>query len=503
MFDTSHWSIPPNIPATDTNYIESDNRIYLTWSHLTLNVSGNDDQSKVEQYFNIVEKKPIHSMRLRGGMNPNLKKDLFDVPSLTKSRFMWNGLRSVNFIEQIAYPLKNGLGQVTYKDASLLTCAEHKDPGGIMGNPPRAVASAKLIQENQRRNEILFGAILNYMLPSCALYKLFMRTFRNNGIDVYWFIMTHGPLPKPNRILKAQEDIWENMTLVSLKLEYSGDGYLLWIESVLEQARILKKTGVQIKTKLIDGLPEFFNIQKSEMRHDTSVIFPGTYGGLPEYIMTSFAANTHPMAGQPNGEKLLLKYFADCVESASRVPKNIPRGLVRKVGDDNDDHSDSDNNDQKIDSNESVKLLASDVTMETECRLCGGKGHAITQIHNGTKFTCCTKQLQDAGIVPRPNTGNDVTDSKYKQYAKKYAKRSAALEDTVKQLRAQIESMSQNESADAISESDANDQSETDFSDDSDASQLSTFDASDFANKLAGTSFKRGKKPILKKAMRK
>ena len=281
MFDTFHYVISTVTYATDTTYIESDDEIYLTWSHLT-GISGIDLQKMLLQHIsNIVEITSTRAMRLRGGMNPNIKKDLFDVPSLTKSRFMWNGQRSITFVEQIAYPLRNGLGQVTHKDASLLATAEHKDPGGILGNPPRATANARILQESQRRNEILFGAILNYMLPSCALYKMFMRTFRNNGIDVYWFIMTHGPLPKPGRVLKAQEDTWDRMTMTGLKCEYSGEGYFLWIECVLEQGRILKKTGLQIKTKLIDGLPDFFNIQKSEMRHDNTVVFPATYAGLP------------------------------------------------------------------------------------------------------------------------------------------------------------------------------------------------------------------------------
>ena len=229
MFDTFYFVFSTDTHATNTTYIESDDPIYLTWSHRT-GVSGKIhvlQKLLLQQFPNFVESISTHAIRLRGGMNPNLKKDLFDVPSLTKSRFMWNGLRSITFVEQIAYPLKNGLGQVTYKDASLLSAAEHRDPGGIMGNPPRAVANARILQESKRRNEILFGAILNYMLPSCALYKMFMRTFRNNGIDVYWFIMTYGPLPKPDRVLKAQEDTWERMTMATLKCEYSGEALTL------------------------------------------------------------------------------------------------------------------------------------------------------------------------------------------------------------------------------------------------------------------------------------
>jgi len=65
--------------------------------------------------------------------------------------------------------------------------------------------------------------------------------------------------------------------------------------------------------------------------------------------------------------------------------------------------------------------------------------------------------------------------------------------------------MSYENTTDGVVDSDANDDVDTEFSDDSDASHLSSFDASDYANKLSGSSssYKKGKKPILKKPSRK
>ena len=43
-----------------------------------------------------------------------------------------------------------------------------------------------------------------------------------------------------------------------------------------------------------------------------------------------------------------------------------------------------------------VNLASSDVTDSTSCNLCGGKGHATSQIlPNGDKLFCTTKSLQD------------------------------------------------------------------------------------------------------------
>ena len=115
------------------------------------------------------------------------------------------------------------------------------------------------------------------------------------------------------------------MTFDSLKLDYTQRGYVLWIECVMEQARLLNKNGIQIKQKLIDGLPAFFNTEKSAMRHNNTYVYPALLGGVPEYAMTSLAANVHPMAGQQDGESLLMSYFADFISKASET-KQIPLG---------------------------------------------------------------------------------------------------------------------------------------------------------------------------------
>ena len=90
-------------------------------------------------WSNVEDHSTLHAIRLRGGTNsgpnPNIRKDLFDIPSLSKSRFFIDGLRSITFIEDTMFPLRNGLAQVTWKDATLLQTVERTDPGGVLGNP--------------------------------------------------------------------------------------------------------------------------------------------------------------------------------------------------------------------------------------------------------------------------------------------------------------------------------------------------------------------------------
>jgi hypothetical protein len=318
-----------------------------------------------------------------------------------------------------------------------------------------------------------------------------------NGIDMYFFLIAYGPIPKPPRVLKAQEDFWQNMTLDSLKIEYTQKGYLLRIECVLEQARVLNKNGLQIKQKLIDGLPAFFNTEKSAMRHDNTYVFPPLLGGLPEYAMTTQAANVHPMAGQQDGESLLLAYIPDFISKASET-RSLPRGLVRMIHDTPADQGNLDDIDDGTDSQHGgaakakANLLAKDVTDSTVCNCCGGSKHATVQIaSDGTKIICAKKQLEDMGILSKPAT-DLAKDTRYKSRARKYQQQNRSLTEQNKMLMQTIEQLTEDHDKD---QSDTDSQisaaslgqtcdDDSDDSAESDASNLSSFDASSFANKI-------------------
>ena len=479
--------------TSNKNLIELHYRItyfYVTWSHQTL-ING---QSCLMQ-LQLLQANIIHSMRLRGGTNPNLRKEHYDIPSLTKQRFMWNGLRDIDFVEKIMFPLRNGLGQTSFKDASLLDCAERTDPGGILGNPPRAAAPQNVIDISIRRSIILFSCIMQYILPSSRVYKMFMTQFPGRGIDIFWWMVAHGPINKPPRVLKAQEDVWIRMTMESLKLEYSCHGYLLWIECVLEQARILAKNGQQIKTKMIDGLPTFFNTEKAHMRHNIAFVYPATFGGIPEYAVTAAAGIVHPMAGQQHGEALLLSYVPDFMAKCSET-RNLPKGLVREIiaMPENDQLDGIDGEDEK----ESVQLAAADVTEATKCYLCGGDSHAATQTGpDGETILCAKKALQDMGIIDKQAKSTSFKPKRpFIKPSTKSAK-IAELQSQVKELVRHIQSTTIQSEPETSEAEYTEDQDEgTEYSDDSDASNLSSFDASAYANQLAR---KGGKRPMLKK----
>ena len=363
------------------------------------------------------------AMRLRGGME-TFDKQSHDIPSLTKAKFLWDGQPKIRFQETIMYPLNAGLGAVTLKNDSLLSTARQQDAGGVMGNPARAVAPANILAENRARIHKLFHSILNYISPNCRIYKLFMRDFGQDGIDVYRFIQVYGPIPTPPRALRTLEDAWSRMTMDTLNLSYTLSNYIYFAEIVLEQGRLMAKTGVQMKEKFVSGLPTFFNPEKAQMRHDNTHVYPALYGGIPEFVVTSRAAVAHPLAGQPDIYSLMRQYIPDWMSKSQELShKSTPRGFVRQLTMTNDTLDVADGASESMDTPSEeicpqVNLASTDVTDSTKCHLCNGMGHATSQIlPNGDKLFCTTKVLQDIK-AGKPIEG--TKDSKFREKAQKY-----------------------------------------------------------------------------------
>ena len=78
--------------------------------------------------------------------------------------------------------LENGLGSMLINGGTLLETVKRQDPGGVLGNPMRAVAAPDVVRDSRKRNVKAFHCILNYMHPQCYIYKYFMREHPGDGI---------------------------------------------------------------------------------------------------------------------------------------------------------------------------------------------------------------------------------------------------------------------------------------------------------------------------------
>ena len=70
--------------------------------------------------------------------------------------FKWNGFPCIDFDESILNILNNGLGSMNIKGGTLFMTVRREDPGGILGNPPRATAPADIVDESDQRNNKAF-----------------------------------------------------------------------------------------------------------------------------------------------------------------------------------------------------------------------------------------------------------------------------------------------------------------------------------------------------------
>jgi len=225
----------------------------------------------------------------------------------------------------------------------------------------------------------------------------------------------------------------------SLKLtNYTLNDFLLFGDYILEHGRLQGKSGHDMKIRFIEGLPAFFDAEKTHMRQNQTLVYPALYGGMAEFRRTHLAGVAHPMAGQPSIELLVAAYTSDWMEkSESTRGRGNPliKGYVRQIELSQDTGVLTLTGGELIcppvETSMTANMATKNVTKDTMCHLCGGHGHAITQYtEEGEKITCATKVLEDLNKDP------SVDHSKR---ASKYKARAQSLEATVHDLREQLE----------------------------------------------------------------
>ena len=327
----------------------------------------------------------LHSMfpsfRLRGGMdNPNTDEKSFDIPYLKDKGFFWDGMPCIDFMEVIVFPLENGLSTMSVKGYSLLDACNESDGGGNFGVPARAVAHPDVVAESIHRNKKAFGCIMNYIKRTSSFYRMAMREFQQDGIQILRAIRRYGTIPTPPQISQTREDVWNRMSMENLRIAMDQRGFFLWADIVYETGRKLNKTGTQQRDKFASGLPKWFAVFSGAMMHDNAaqLMHPQFWGGM--FPGCPMAIVRHPLAFQPYVLAYAKKYFPDwCKLSLAARKDTFP--AVRSIED--------------CSSVEDFVFLIDpkDVTDKMKCNLCDGDGHPSSIYLNGVKHQCLTRTI--------------------------------------------------------------------------------------------------------------
>lgn len=381
------------------------------------------------------------ALRMRGaGGDANVDKHSNEIPYLSKMNYLWNGYPSIDHDENVMQPLRNGLGTMYMRgkasSRTLLATVERKDPGGVIGTPPRAAAPQDVIEDSDLANVRAFSCITNYINPKSYVYHLYITLFSGDGIAVYRHMMVWGKLPVPQRTIYERNDIWNRMTMDNLRLPYNEVGFWSWIEVVATTARKIGKDGNAQREKFLSGLPAFFSGTVDQMRH-AKLLYPANYGMMPGFAGNIIAANPHPMAGQHDIWSYGRAYYADWITKMRDVARKPPHGMVRMA--------EIFNVDLPV-SMEECNLLASDITDQTKCDACGGDHHAASQIlPSGDRYVCAKvrlEQLRRSGDLEGKSLQN--ANAKPTDY---YKKKSRAFAKEITSLQSKLEAMEMDRSS--------------------------------------------------------
>lgn len=247
-------------------------------------------------------------IRLRGGTessDPNYNV----IKELSSKNFMWNGIPTVDFNEKIKRPLDAGLGSLTEKNDTLLRCAERKDKGGVLGDPPRSTAGTDDIEASDARNRRLFAVLANYIHSTSEVYNTLHVHFIGEGVAAYRYIIEFGNIPTPSKVREVRENSFREMTMDKLRLPHNQEGYFKWAEIVQQLGRKINKDADRMTEKFVQGLPIFFNAFKAQMEKDRSNPIESTYRLLRGFSLAPDGADAHPFHGQQDHNELARSYL--------------------------------------------------------------------------------------------------------------------------------------------------------------------------------------------------
>ena len=314
----------------------------------------------------------------------------------------------IDFETKTLNPFKNGLGSITLDKNTLLQTAEQTDTCGRRSAITYAAGTPDQQSGHDQRVTKLFHCLLNYIDTRSGLYIFLMEHVQPDGVVAWSHIISFGRCPIPLPITFAGNDAWQMLTMDSMRIDYTIDALFKWAEIVEYYGKVINKSAEDMKSRFIDGIPSFFDPQKAQMVVNTSAVYPGTYGGIAGMTLSTKAATAHPMAGEPWVMRLARLYHEPWCKAIKKIHTKAPFGMLRCA--------------EAFNIPEAVIHLLStkDVSDNTKCYYCDGKGHAARQLHpNGVDVIVCAKKAIDDLNRTGQSTANlaDIDDATASEFS--------------------------------------------------------------------------------------
>ena len=175
----------------------------------------------------------------------------FFLPGVTR----WNGIPYLQFRRVWYVALTVALGTISQDSYTLLQTARNQDLGSP-GNPGTPAQTT----QSQNRNQRVFACIMNYIEPTCSLYREIHATFANNGRGLFTFLYEVGHLAMSRDIRERLQNEWEESTISRAGITYDKNALFKWFEYLKDLGDRIGKTTRELRSKYLDGFPESFDV---------------------------------------------------------------------------------------------------------------------------------------------------------------------------------------------------------------------------------------------------
>lgn len=325
----------------------------------------------------------------------------------------WDGEPFHTFRSIWYVALTVALGTIAQDGWTLLQTARDQDQGG----PALGGTAAQQVQSSNR-NQRLFACILNYIEPTCYLYRYVSANFANNGRGLFNYIYVFGHLPYSADKRQRMQNEWEEAKMWNVGIKYKPNAVFKWAEYLFDLGTKLGKTNREMRVKYLEGFPDAFDvviIPERQLPGMGSYTHPTNY---PAHHPS--AGNPHPDAGTPDIMAMAHAFYAEWSRmiSAGKI-KAVPKGMANFIdrpqtskfrrnpkygkqkaraaqqsdqesSDESQGQNDYDDGEVSDQPQPQANLVKSKVTALMVCLTCGGLGHASNVEGVGE---CLTRRL--------------------------------------------------------------------------------------------------------------